>query len=46
MEDENTINVHISNLRKKIQAVDSQNEYIETVWGIGIRLKGDSNGNH
>ncbi|MCW9134077.1 response regulator transcription factor [Bacillus paramycoides] len=46
MEDENTINVHISNLRKKIQTVDSQNEYIETVWGIGIRLKGDSNGDH
>lgn len=40
MEDENTINVHISNLRKKFQKFDKDFEYIETVWGIGIRLKG------
>lgn len=36
--DENTINVHISNLRKKIAKLDDQNTYIDTVWGIGIKL--------
>lgn len=35
--DENTINVHISNLRKKIQKLDPVETYIETVWGIGIK---------
>lgn len=32
-----TLDVHISNIRKKIKAV-TQEEYIETVWGIGYRL--------
>lgn len=36
--DENTINVHISNLRRKLKKLDSENEYINTVWGIGIKL--------
>lgn len=36
--DDNTINVHISNLRSKISAIDSDNEYIKTVWGIGFKL--------
>ncbi|MBP1040144.1 response regulator transcription factor [Vagococcus sp. BWB3-3] len=35
---ENTLNVHLSNLRKKLKQVDPENEYIETVWGMGIRL--------
>jgi DNA-binding response OmpR family regulator len=35
---ENTLNVHISNLRKKLKAADPDNDYIETVWGMGIRL--------
>ncbi|KAF1297371.1 DNA-binding response regulator [Enterococcus sp. JM4C] len=35
---ENTLNVHLSNLRKKLKAADPENEYIETVWGMGIRL--------
>lgn len=33
-----TLDVHISNIRKKIKAVTSD-EYIETVWGIGYRLR-------
>lgn len=41
LEDENTINVHISTLRKKFEQFDQENTYIETVWGIGIRLMGD-----
>ena len=32
-----TLDVHISNIRKKIKPVTSD-EYIETIWGIGYRL--------
>ena len=32
-----TLDVHISNIRKKIKKITDQ-EYIETVWGIGYRL--------
>jgi DNA-binding response OmpR family regulator len=35
--DDNTINVHISNLRAKFAAV-TEEEYIRTVWGIGFKL--------
>lgn len=35
---ENTVNVHISTLRKKLSVADPDNEYIETIWGMGIRL--------
>lgn len=35
--EDKTINVHISNIRKKLKAVSAE-EYIETVWGIGFRL--------
>ena len=37
--DDNTVNVHISNLRSKISKSDKENEYIQTVWGIGFKLK-------
>lgn len=36
--DENTINVHVSNLRKKLAQLDDSETYIDTVWGIGIKL--------
>ena len=36
--DNDTINTHISNIRKKIKKYTSE-EYIETVWGIGYKLK-------
>lgn len=35
--DDNTISVHISNLRKKI-AERTSDEYIKTIWGIGFML--------
>lgn len=35
--EDKTINVHISNIRKKIKPLTGE-EYIETVWGIGFRL--------
>ena len=37
--DDNTLNVHISKIRKKLKECDPDTEYIETVWGIGYRLK-------
>ena len=37
--DDNTLNVHISKLRKKLKECHPGTEYIETVWGIGYRLK-------
>ena len=37
--EDKTINVHISNIRKKIGEY-SEKDYIDTVWGIGYRLKG------
>lgn len=35
--EDNTINVHMSNLRKKIKDFDDAS-YIKTVWGIGFKL--------
>lgn len=37
MGDDNTVNVHISNLRSKLAKV-SPTEYIKTVWGIGFKM--------
>ncbi|MDS0525523.1 response regulator transcription factor [Clostridium sp. SHJSY1] len=39
LSDENTINVHISNLRNKLQHANPEEEYIETIWGMGYKLK-------
>lgn len=35
---DNTLNTHLSNLRKKISQLDDSQDYIETVWGLGVRL--------
>ena len=35
--DENSLKVHISNIRKKIKNI-TIDEYIESVWGIGFKL--------
>lgn len=35
---DNTINTHLSNLRKKISQLDPETPYIETLWGLGVRL--------
>lgn len=37
--DDNTINVHMSNLRHKLSQANPDVEYIETIWGMGYRLK-------
>ena len=36
--DENSLKVHISNIRKKIKEI-TETEYIESVWGIGFKMK-------
>ncbi|QUH21306.1 response regulator transcription factor [Alkaliphilus sp. B6464] len=36
--DDNTVNVHISNLRSKLAKADPNTEYIHTVWGIGFKM--------
>lgn len=37
MGEDKTINVHISNIRQKMRKI-TQEEYIETVWGMGFKL--------
>ena len=39
--DDNTVNVHISNLRSKLAQADPDNGYIKTVWGIGFKMQED-----
>uniref|UniRef100_UPI003FF061F2 response regulator transcription factor n=1 Tax=Candidatus Fimivicinus sp. TaxID=3056640 RepID=UPI003FF061F2 len=36
--EDNTVNVHISNLRAKLHKADPDGEYIKTVWGIGFKM--------
>ena len=35
---ESSLKIHVGNLRKKLKAV-SDKDYIESVWGIGFKLK-------
>lgn len=37
--DDNTLNVHISKIKNKLKECNPNEEYIETVWSIGYRLK-------
>lgn len=37
--DDNTVNVHISNLRAKLARADPGTTYIKTVWGIGFKMQ-------
>ena len=41
LSDDNTVKVHMSNIRQKLKKLDPDTEYIETVWGMGYRLVGD-----
>ena len=36
--DDTTIKVHMSNIRSKLKKLDPDEEYIETVWGMGYKL--------
>lgn len=37
--DDNTVSVHISHIRNKLAKINPEEEYIETIWGMGYRLK-------
>ncbi|MGO0904844.1 response regulator transcription factor [Clostridioides difficile] len=36
--DDNSINVHIGNLRKKFSKINPNEQYIQTVWGLGFKM--------
>ena len=36
--EDNAVNVHVSNIRKKLACAGAEEEYIRTVWGIGFKL--------
>ena len=37
--DDNTINVHVSKIRTKLANLNPDEEYIQTVWGIGFKMQ-------
>lgn len=37
--EDNAVNVHISNIRQKLAGVNPSETYIQTVWGIGFKMK-------
>ena len=38
--DTGTVTVHIRRLREKLESDASQPQLLETVWGVGYRLRG------
>ena len=36
--EDNSVNVHISNIRAKLSKINKEEDYIQTVWGIGFKL--------
>jgi len=36
--DDNTINVHMSNIRNKLHKANPNEQYIETIWGMGYKI--------
>jgi len=38
MGDDNTVNVHVSNLRAKLNKAGPDREYIKTIWGVGFKM--------
>lgn len=37
--EDNAVNVHISNIRQKLSKLNPDETYIQTVWGIGFKMK-------
>lgn len=37
--EDNAVNVHISNIRQKLAKANPEENYIQTVWGIGFKMK-------
>ena len=42
LSEDNTLNVHVSNLRNKLKKICPGKDFIDTVWGIGFRLHRES----
>ena len=42
LSEDNTLNVHVSNLRNKLKKISPEKDFIDTVWGIGFRLHRES----
>ena len=42
LSEDNTLNVHVSNLRNKLKKICPEKDFIDTVWGIGFRLHRES----
>ncbi len=40
MSDDSTVTVHVQRIRDKIEKKDSNDKFIETVWGAGYRFRG------
>ena len=36
--EDNSVSVHISNIRAKLTKINKEESYIQTVWGIGFKL--------
>ena len=36
---DNTISVHVSNIRKKLAVLEPDRSYVKTVWGIGFKME-------
>ncbi|SFC13385.1 Transcriptional regulatory protein, C terminal [Clostridium uliginosum] len=39
LDDDNTVNVHVSRLRTKLSSGNNKEDYIETIWGMEYKLK-------
>ncbi|MBZ9607863.1 response regulator transcription factor [Clostridium estertheticum] len=37
--DDNTVNVHVSRLRNKLSSANNSEDYIETIWAMGYKLR-------
>jgi len=40
--EDNSVNVHVGNLRKKLASAGGKGDYIKTVWGIGFKMSEES----
>ncbi len=36
--DDNTVSVHVSNIRNKLSNINKDEDYIKTIWGIGFKM--------
>ena len=41
---ENSLKIHVSNLRRKLREAGEGRDYIESVWGVGFKLRQQEKG--